>query len=88
MKEDKWHETQGLKYKGCHFSITIDDVRYKNSETMESKQILFDRNKNEGRELFKNKNYVEAIKKYKNIINITTGNDKKKFSVEEQEKLL
>lgn len=31
MKSEKLHETKDLKYKGCHFCITVEDVKYKNA---------------------------------------------------------
>ena len=54
---------------------------------MESKELVYQRNKKEGKELFQSKDYDNAIKKYKNIINITSGIDKKKYSEGEQKTL-
>ena len=34
MKSEELHDTKDLKHKGCHFYITVENVKYKNAETM------------------------------------------------------
>ena len=45
--------------------------------------MVSERNSDEGKKLFKEKNYDEAMKKYRMNINITEGLEKKKYSEEE-----
>ena len=67
------HETPGLSHEGCHFEIIIHDIKYKNSDNILSKRLVNERNRSDAKNLLEEKKPEEAIKKYKNIINITEG---------------
>lgn len=79
------HEVPGLPHSGCHFYITIEDIKYKNSDTLESKRIVSEKCREEAKKLFMAKDYEKALKFYRKEINITEGIERKKFSKEDLE---
>ena len=52
MKDKKHHQVNGISTEGCHLHITVDDYLYKNSDFVESKKLVSDRNAMEGKKYF------------------------------------
>jgi hypothetical protein len=69
---DKYSTTCG-GYPGYHYEITLDKFVYKNDNNYQSKFFIYEENRLKAKDEFQKKNYKEAIKIYKNSINILRG---------------
>lgn len=83
---DKYSTTCG-GYPGYHYELTLDKFIYKNDNIYESKFLIYEENRLKAREEFMKKNYKEAVRIYRNSINILKGLGRKFFTVEELKQL-
>ena len=76
-------DTNSSERKGCHYEITVEKLEYKNADTIDSKRLVFDQKKIEAREYFIKGDYMEALKVYRFIYDITSNCSLKLFSKED-----
>ena len=65
---------------GTHFEIIVLRLEYKNDETFEGKKLVRIQKKEEGRYHFLKKEYSEALRTYKFLVDILSNCSKKLYT--------